>query len=891
MLSTTNLKFVFIIPKSDICQKYFAKFANTLKLKGFLTSILDISEINTLNSETSFFYSRVFITHNPTIVDIVKNFRIKGTDILVQFLTETDKIVDPEQLSWPYQQTLVNLEKLYPNVFGLDISQDVDLYPAKERLTCKTDHIFRICGGGLNLNTFEPISFYPKYNENDLKKLKFDVGLIISQRVENFENVRTILHKHYDNRFTLIDNLSKIRRCKVIVVLASDNEKLECRYPDELYSLALYNVPIVTNVLAPPFTDALQCSVFFSDTMLLSVINNILYKYTNFIDATEKILSVISQGFNLDIQILKFAQWLRQHTSNTVFSVEHINHKVSNLKHSLIANTEYNDIKDIFDKIYVINLKRDVEKLKKVENILKVAGISGYKVFNAIDGTEHKDILAQIQLEYICKGGEKSDYHMIQTCGELGCLLSHLAILQEAKEMGYRSILIFEDDVILCKNFVKKFVYHYLKLYKPWDILYLGCSKVEFYADKNYVSSGFTTIDNAYGTFAYAVKDTGYDAIIHKLSNLQRPIDMYYAKELSPDPKFRAIVCNPFLAIADTSVSSIRDSVSLDVSAKLYDWNLEDFPIEDEQEKERDVEDRDVDDRDVEDRDVEDRDVDDRDVDDRDVDDRDVDDRDVEESDEDDEDTKINNFVVLVATYNTPKWIGKCLDSILGQKYDTTKFRICVVDDASTAQKQIEILKEYEKNELVTIIYKKRNEGGLKAYVDATAYMKPRSDDIVVHVDGDDWLYNSNVLAKVNRRYQDRTLLTYGSYEIYAPHNSDNGELGICEECPADVKVFRKYRQHKWIFSHLRTFKFKLWNKIKDIDLKDEKGTYWKVSWDRAFMYPMLEMANGNIKFIKDKVYVYNMANPFNDFRNRKEEQELINLKISQLPIYDEVDF
>ena len=73
--------------------------------------------------------------------------------------------------------------------------------------------------------------------------------------------------------------------------------------------------------------------------------------------------------------------------------------------------------------------------------------------------------------------------------------------------------------------------------------------------------------------------------------------------------------------------------------------------------------------------------------------------------------------------------------------------------------------------------------------------------------------------------------------------------------------------------SHLRTFKYKLWNKIDNKDLRDEQQNYFKVSWDMAFMFPMLEMSNKKSEFIQEILYCYNRNNPLNDDKLNNELQ------------------
>ena len=57
----------------------------------------------------------------------------------------------------------------------------------------------------------------------------------------------------------------------------------------------------------------------------------------------------------------------------------------------------------------------------------------------------------------------------------IGCTLSHRAVIQEAKERGYKNILVFEEDAMFrrdFKNLLKKNTQELVNA--SWDILYLG---------------------------------------------------------------------------------------------------------------------------------------------------------------------------------------------------------------------------------------------------------------------------------------------------------------------------------------------------------------------------------------------------------------------------------
>jgi len=100
----------------------------------------------------------------------------------------------------------------------------------------------------------------------------------------------------------------------------------------------------------------------------------------------------------------------------------------------------------------------------------------------------------------------------------------------------------------------------------------------------------------------------------------------------------------------------------------------------------------------------------------------------------------------------------------------------------------------------------------------------------------------------------------------------------------------RSFRQYKFISSHLRTFKAKLWNSIRDEDLRDTDGKYYSVGWDVAFMFPMLEMAGpGRILNIPNVLYCYNRFNPISDDVIRQDEQHRVEMRVregSKYPIF-----
>jgi len=100
------------------------------------------------------------------------------------------------------------------------------------------------------------------------------------------------------------------------------------------------------------------------------------------------------------------------------------------------------------------------------------------------------------------------------------------------------------------------------------------------------------------------------------------------------------------------------------------------------------------------------------------------------------------------------------------------------------------------------------------------------------------------------------------------------------------------FREIRFVFSHLHSFKHLLWKNIHDLDLRDPKGgEYFRILYDLAIYFPMLEMAGRKIKFIKETLYIYNAANPLNDAKiTPKEEWDETNQFIRSKTPYQTLD-
>ena len=223
-------------------------------------------------------------------------------------------------------------------------------------------------------------------------------------------------------------------------------------------------------------------------------------------------------------------------------------------------------------------------------------------------------------------------------------------------------------------------------------------------------------------------------------------------------------------------------------------------------------------------------------------------------------------FVIVTPSYNNKEWCKRNLESILSQEY--SNYRLIYIDDASTdgtgalAREYIEQCKQSERT---LFIQNKESIGALANFYQAIAQCDPR--EIVVEVDGDDWLANTQILAYLNEVYQDPEVwVTYGQFVLYP-----TGQQGWAATVPQNIYK-RKYR---WLTTHLRTYYAGLFHKIKKQDLI-YAGDFFSMSGDLARMFPIVEMAGSHSRYISEVLYVYNIASPLNDHtKNRKLQENL----------------
>jgi glycosyltransferase involved in cell wall biosynthesis len=180
-------------------------------------------------------------------------------------------------------------------------------------------------------------------------------------------------------------------------------------------------------------------------------------------------------------------------------------------------------------------------------------------------------------------------------------------------------------------------------------------------------------------------------------------------------------------------------------------------------------------------------------------------------------------------------FIGPCLASLRSQTFEDWRAVVTVDDQGDrTYESAIDAAGTDFRIELVRNVVPRFALANLVAAVNRA---RPGPDDVIVVLDGDDRLNLPDALSIVVATYE-RTgcWMTYGSWVSDQPERAP----GLWPAYPEGTDDFRAA---PWRATHLRTWKQWLWDLVRDRDLRDDDGHYFRSAVDLAVMIPMLEMS------------------------------------------------
>jgi len=193
------------------------------------------------------------------------------------------------------------------------------------------------------------------------------------------------------------------------------------------------------------------------------------------------------------------------------------------------------------DGVLVINLDHRPERLEHFANMVRpISSLAGWERIAGVYGV---DLPSYGQPPWF-RNRERDKCW----AGRAGCTLSHRKAIEYARDMGWQSVLILEDDIQLGDLFeagVRNLLESAVANPKPWHAYFLGWSQQVGPSFKIHGLDEFSAVYQIFGctgTFAYILKRESFEWILASLPTEKtiwawtarhRAIDRWYARNLS----------------------------------------------------------------------------------------------------------------------------------------------------------------------------------------------------------------------------------------------------------------------------------------------------------------------------------------------------------------------
>jgi glycosyltransferase involved in cell wall biosynthesis len=221
---------------------------------------------------------------------------------------------------------------------------------------------------------------------------------------------------------------------------------------------------------------------------------------------------------------------------------------------------------------------------------------------------------------------------------------------------------------------------------------------------------------------------------------------------------------------------------------------------------------------------------------------------------------RTTKFIVVSPFYNAAPYLNDHIESVATQCY--ANFHHVMIDDCST-DISTEIVSKAHRVRLI------RNTHRVGALANQIHIMNQYTDNVVfMLLDGDDCLVPDNTIFQMyDDLYQQGYDMTYGSMWSVAD------KMPLIAQQYVPEKLFRE-QLFEWQipYTHLRTFRASIFDKINLDKLKTPDGKFMKAGGDNPLFYELIENAENPLA-VQQIVVRYNDINPLCDFRVNSEEQ------------------
>jgi glycosyltransferase involved in cell wall biosynthesis/GR25 family glycosyltransferase involved in LPS biosynthesis len=208
---------------------------------------------------------------------------------------------------------------------------------------------------------------------------------------------------------------------------------------------------------------------------------------------------------------------------------------------------------------YVINLPRSADRWETLQPVLERMRLPNVIRFPATDGAAlGLDGMRGLQDAGLLTT-DLSGFDSACGLGEIGCALSHAAILRDIVAQGWQHALILEDDVVLAGNprtWRRRFERAFADLPPTWELWYLyRCLDIRHRAQRTTSRTAIPWMP--LGGAAYAVTQAGARKLLEALTPTASAVDRVYA-EFVRQRKIDAWAASPRLILPGTHASIIN---------------------------------------------------------------------------------------------------------------------------------------------------------------------------------------------------------------------------------------------------------------------------------------------------------------------------------------------
>lgn len=173
------------------------------------------------------------------------------------------------------------------------------------------------------------------------------------------------------------------------------------------------------------------------------------------------------------------------------------------------------------EKIYICHYKKLVDRKSIMLEQLNRFGMTDHLFVEQFDKDTWNE--QEISLEY----PKINDPQTKMSLGEKSLALKHAWIIEDMHQKGYCSVLVLEDDAILCDDFPNHFNHYKQQLPENWDIGWVGsCFNLK---EPQIVNENvYKTDRGSRCTHAFCLSKSFANNMVKESKNINLPSDCFY---------------------------------------------------------------------------------------------------------------------------------------------------------------------------------------------------------------------------------------------------------------------------------------------------------------------------------------------------------------------------